>query len=280
MGIDIRMEWADEIEPDACTGEPRCEASADRRRVMLTLLTKAEANPKASKCVAHGWLPTFHHLAPADLSGRDVCSHRSAGCTAACLHTAGNPQWQSGKDRARIERTRLLFADRTAYVDRLIAELREHVVRAKRRGLRPCARLNATSDLRWESIAPRIFAELPEVRFYDYTKVPNRVGSSKLPENYYLCFSRSELTSNHRECARVLESGGNVVAVIADRGISRFKELHPMPRRHDGYRVTDGDKHDLRFKDSPGWTFLRAKGLARSDRTGFAINLTDWRNSK
>ena len=253
----------------------------------MKLLTQADSNPKAEKCVAYGWLPIFHHLAPSKLSGRNVCPFATPGCSKPdpvtgdipCLTHQGNPAWRAGKDRARIERTRMLFADRREYVDRLIDELYSHLARAKRLGLRPCCRLNATSDLRWESMAPRIFREFPRLRFYDYTKIPNRIG--KTPENYYLCFSRSETAANHRECARVLAGGGSVVAVVKDRGLSQYKALHPFPRRHEGFPVTDGDKHDLRFKDRAGYTFLRAKGTKmRADTTGFAINLTDWSNSK
>ena len=47
------------------------------------------ANPKIQKGTKLGYLSFILHLAPADLSGREVCPKRTAGCTSACLNTAG-----------------------------------------------------------------------------------------------------------------------------------------------------------------------------------------------
>ena len=46
-------------------------------------------NPKTAKGEKLWYFTAILHLAPATLSGFEVCSHRSAGCTAACLNTAG-----------------------------------------------------------------------------------------------------------------------------------------------------------------------------------------------
>ena len=47
------------------------------------------ANPKIQKGTKLGYLSFILHLAPADLSGKETCPKRTAGCTAACLNTAG-----------------------------------------------------------------------------------------------------------------------------------------------------------------------------------------------
>jgi hypothetical protein len=46
-------------------------------------------NPKLMKGEKKGYLSFVLHLAPADVSGKEVCPKRTAGCTAACLNTAG-----------------------------------------------------------------------------------------------------------------------------------------------------------------------------------------------
>ncbi len=54
---------------------------------MFKLLSTA--NPKIQKGTKLGYLSFILHLAPADLSGKETCPKRTAGCTAACLNTAG-----------------------------------------------------------------------------------------------------------------------------------------------------------------------------------------------
>ena len=75
----------------------------------------------------------------------------------------------------------------------------------------------------------------------------------KLPENYHLTFSRSEL--NDAQCDEIFARGGNV-AVAFDT----------VPDSFRGRPVYNGDDSDLRFLDPKGvWIGLKAKGkLARS----------------
>src|SRR6187399_3227438 len=56
---------------------------------VITLLSRADGNPKLAKGLDRGVLSFPLHLAPADLSGHEVCPKRSPGCSAACLNTAG-----------------------------------------------------------------------------------------------------------------------------------------------------------------------------------------------
>ena len=61
-------------------------------------LTFKEGNPKTDKNKKVEGLEKYRilrlNLAPADLSGFNVCPMASAGCKSACLHTAGNPVFQ------------------------------------------------------------------------------------------------------------------------------------------------------------------------------------------
>ena len=67
-----------------------------------TILGKPESNPKVAKNGKVDVLTAPVHLAPYNLSGFQVCAQASAGCAAACLHTAGNPAYMAQKD-ARIK---------------------------------------------------------------------------------------------------------------------------------------------------------------------------------
>ena len=67
---------------------------------MFKLLSTA--NPKIQKGTDKGYLSFILHLAPADLSGREVCPKRTKGCTDACLNTAGRGgMFKTGREHQR-----------------------------------------------------------------------------------------------------------------------------------------------------------------------------------
>jgi hypothetical protein len=240
------------------------------------------SNLKTSKSVELGWLTAIVHFAPAALSGYEVCKGRSKGCTAVCLNSAGHGGigakfdaagkllQANGVQTARIRRTRMFFEQREAFFALLVRELRLHLKRAARMGLKPACRLNGTSDIAWESEAftldgveySSIFAAFPQIQFYDYTKRIERMQHS-IP-NYHLTYSRAETLASKIHSMQVLQSGGNVSAV--------FRKA--LPETWNGYRVIDGVSHDLRFLDAQNVIVgLVAKGKARKSTNGFVIDV-------
>jgi hypothetical protein len=160
---------------------------------------------------------------------------------------------------AQLARTAMFWEDRAAFVDRLAQEIRSHLRQCARLGLAPAVRLNGTSDIRWERVAPDLFAEFPSVPFYDYTKLPNR---RDLPANYSLTFSLSETDQSWVHSQVALDSM-NVAVVLAGCGSSRYPK--PFPATWQGRRVIDGDLHDVRYLDRPAhgaYVALRPKGKA------------------
>jgi len=231
------------------------------------LLTVA-GNPKTDKAAKRGYATAIMHFAPANLSGYEVCPKRSAGCTAACLHTAGNPVYMAAKERARIARTRFYFERPNAFRVLLMAELASWVAKVRKLGLIPSVRLNGTSDIVWEVKFPEVFARFADVQFYDYTKIPQRFNRP-LPANYHLTFSRSE--DNGHDVAGVLAKGGNVAVVFSGCGIAAHPK--PLPASFAGAPVVDGDEHDLTFLHGRGVVVgLRHKGNARGDASGFVVD--------
>lgn len=108
--------------------------------------------------------------------------------------------------------------------------------------------------------------EFPNVRFYDYTKVLNRL-SKPLPSNYSVVFSKNE--ANDVEADAALKMGFNV-SVVFD-----LSKNDDMPTTYNGIPVHDGDETDARFLDPQGGYIigLRAKGQAKKDSSGFVIHL-------
>ena len=218
-------------------------------------------NYKTSKGEKYGWKTYGLHLAPFNISGKNVCASASAGCSAACLNTAGRGVMHSVQD-ARVKKTRRFFEDRDGFLSQLYKEIKSSVKSAAKKQINSCFRLNLTSDILWERF---VIKDFPESQFYDYTKHLKRFVrflEGKLPSNYHLTYSRDETTPDTL-VKSLCASGGNVAVVF------RGKKL---PSEWLGIKVIDGDDSDLRFQDGCGKIVgLLEKGLAKKDETGFVV---------
>jgi len=220
-------------------------------------------NYKTTKGEKLGYLTGILYLAPAKISGYEVCPRRSAGCTDACLYTAGMGAF-SNVQLARINKTKQFFEDRELFMNQLRKDITALVRKAKKQNMIPAIRLNGTSDIEWTRTG--IMNEFPDVQFYDYTKVLNRLEKER-PVNYHITFSKNE--ANDTECTSALKLGANVAVVFST------KKGEPLPESWNGYPVADGDDTDLRFLDPKGGYVigLRAKGRAKKDNTNFVVKL-------
>jgi len=232
----------------------------------MSLLTVG--NPKLMKGQAQGYLSSVLHFAPANLSGKEVCPKRTAGCTSACLNTAGRGGiFKKGEStnviqQARIRKTKAFFADRQAFLNELVVEIIKTKTKAEKQGLIPVFRLNGTSDLSWEKYevtnGKNIFQMFPDVQFYDYTKIVGRKVSHI--KNYHLTFSNAD--GNINDVLKAKANGMNIAVVFR-------KEL---PTKYLGMTVINGDETDLRFLDPKGVIVgLKAKGKAKKDVSGFVV---------
>jgi hypothetical protein len=218
-------------------------------------------NYKTSKGEKLGILTGILYLAPAKISGYEVCPMRSAGCTAACLYTAGMGAF-SNVQQARIKKTKMFFEQREEFFKLLHKDIKSLIAKAKKENLTPAIRLNGTSDINW--VRFKIFEQYPEVQFYDYTKMLNHL--TKDVANYHITFSKNEM--NDVDCKIALERGYNVAVVFnTKKGVS-------LPPSWNNYPVYDGDDTDVRFYDPDNHVIgLRAKGMAKKDNSGFVINV-------
>ena len=229
-------------------------------------LTFKEGNPKTDKNKKVKGLEKYRilrlNLAPSDLSGFNVCPMASAGCKAACLHTAGNPIFQKQKDKGRINRTRYYMQSRVEFLNQLTREIKNFEIWCSKNNFIPVVRLNTTSDISWE--IHNIFELFPNIQFYDYTKIYKRAVKfvkGEYPKNYHLTYSLNE--DNKDLAFNILKMGGNISAVFR-------KDL---PDTYKGYKVVNGDEHDLRFLDLQNAIVgLKAKGKAKTDYSGFVLD--------
>ncbi len=222
-------------------------------------------NAKTSKGESLGYLTGILYLAPANtVEGVNLCPFASNGCKKACLYTAGRGKF-SNVQNARIKKTLHFRDDLQSFMQSLVYSIESVILKAKVQGLKPCIRLNGTSDIRFEYYVnhegKNLFQQFPEVQFYDYTKDFHRMDAlSGKWKNYHLTFSRSESKANQAQCEKLLNLGVNVAMVFKDKALA---PIHAI----------DGDLHDLRFLDKKGGHIvaLSAKGDAKKDKTGFAI---------
>ena len=202
------------------------------------------------------------NLAPADLSGFNVCPMASQGCKSACLHTAGNPVFQAQKDKGRINRARFYMQDRDKFMTQLTRELVNFVKWCDKNKKIGVVRLNTTSDISWENY--NLFEKFPMLQFYDYTKIQKRAlkfARGEYPPNYHLTYSLNE--DNYDRAVEVLNEGGNIAVVFR-------KDL---PDTFMGKKVVNGDLHDLRYLDPKNVVVgLKAKGKAKTDYSGFVMD--------
>tara|TARA_R110000764_G_scaffold6479_1_gene24353 strand:- start:250 stop:984 length:735 start_codon:yes stop_codon:yes gene_type:complete len=203
-----------------------------------------------------------------------VCPYQDiAKCKVGCLNTAGRAGIiKKGEEsnnilRARARKTDLFFEDRAEFMRLIVKDIEALIRKADRLGVKPCVRLNGTSDIQFETIkldnGSTIFEEFPSVQFYDYTKIPTR--KVKHIKNYHLTWSYSEANKKYADYWRTaLDKGMNVATVFR-------KDL---PESYKNVKVVSGDMNDLRFTDPVGVIVgLKAKGKARKDTSGFVVDV-------
>jgi hypothetical protein len=230
-----------------------------KSRFNVSSLLSIDSDPKTSKSnlASDEYLTAIQYLAPASLGGHNVCQWSTIGCRLACLHTSGNPIYLATKTRARLNRKQLFFEARELYRQYLVLEIERAIRAAERIRRRLAVRLNGTSDIIWERIFPELFLMFPTVQWYDYTKC---LKLRVVPNNYDITYSRSE--SNESKILDLLARGQRAAIVFDSK---RF------PREYKGYRVHNGDIHDMTFTRASGWLGLSAKGAARTDQSGFVV---------
>jgi hypothetical protein len=231
-------------------------------------------NPKVLKGIKQGYNTYILHLAPANLSGYETCPKRTAGCTSACLNTAGRGgMFKKGEttntiQKARIRKAKMFFENRVEFMADLVKDIELAIKQSEKKGLIPVFRLNGTSDLSFEKyevirngkLYRNIFSAFADNIFYDYTKILGR-KIANIP-NYSLTFSAAD--GNDNDVAKAITQGYNIATVFG------IKKTLPMPDSYLGLPVFNGDESDLRFLDPKQVIVgLYAKGKAKKDETGF-----------
>jgi hypothetical protein len=231
-----------------------------------------DTNAKTIKGEQYGIKTAILYLMPAEQGGTQLCPMaKTAGCEKACLFTAGRGAMNSVM-LSRLRKTLYFNQYREQFMLQLQNELIRERAKAKRKGYKLIVRLNGTSDIRWENepighAYANIMQALPDIQFYDYTKIANR---KNVPANYDLTFSYSGVEAYQPFVAKAVANGDRIAVVFRDRAI-----VNAMLANGDtflGLPVVDGDDTDIRHLDPKGAVVaLYAKGKARKDQSGFVV---------
>jgi len=214
-----------------------------KRETGLSYLGGVATSSKIKKGLKYDEMTYIIYLAPAKMSGFEVCPMRTAECTAACLNESGHNKidiHENKINKSRITKTKLFFEQRNFFMHWLVDEIASAAKKAQREGMTFSVRLNGTSDLSPEIFklnGKNILEIFPSVQFYDYTKVFNRIRLTSKYPNYDLTFSYSG--ENMTETIAALDSGVRAAIV--------FEEV---PESYLGRTVIDGDEYDMRYVDN------------------------------
>ena len=211
----------------------------------------------------------------------NLCPSASPGCRSTCLVTSGQLKNPTPK-QAQLDKTNYWLSNPNGFLSQAHKEIESLVNTHSKKGANNLTiRLNGTSDIPFEKKSytydgkrySSLMDAFPNVQFYDYTKIYDRLGNT--PKNYHLTFSASEI--NTELWNKALKRGFQVAMVFGSQPgkTSRstglyIKNPQALPKVYQGYKVVDGDNTDLTFLQPNGVIIgLRMKGKAENDTTGF-----------
>lgn len=210
------------------------------------------------------------YLAAASLSGFNVCAKATKWCIMGCLVNSGRVIMDTLNKilNARINKTKAFYENRPQFMAQLVREIKRAKSKADQAGRMFTVRLNGTSDLSpliWKHEGKTLMEIFPEITFYDYSKVLNRIKLVKQFKNYDLTFSYSG--ENWDECEQALKSGVRVAVVF------KVKKGEPLPASFRGFHVIDGDLTDYRPDDPSGCIVgLRFKRIKDKEAQNAVLN--------
>jgi len=248
-------------------------AAQAKRETGLSYIGAVNSSAKILKNEKYNELTYIIYLAPANLSGYEVCPKRTEECTNACLFGSGQVIMDKTNRivESRIKKTQMFFTNREYFMSWVVKEIEQAKAKAEKKGMKFSVRLNGTSDLQptlFRHNGKVLFDIFPDVQFYDYTKVANRFRLIDQYQNYDLTFSYSG--HNWHDCEYILNNEYGRVAVVFEKN---------LPETYKGYKVVDGDAYDMRYVDDKnvivGLKFKRVKNKVEKTNNAFIVAIDD-----
>lgn len=190
------------------------------------------------------------------------------GCKSGCLISSGQLGMTPAQN-AVTKRTIMYLLEQERFFKVLRAEIYMH---SANYGESLAVRLNGTTDIDFSDF----IASMPDIQWYDYTKIYHRVKHNKLP-NYDLTFSGSANSeSTLKITARAIREGFRTVLAV---NTAETKNEYKLPNNLGLIPLVNMDDTDVRFKDASNAVgVLKRKGSNKStreadeQRNGFFFN--------
>ena len=248
-------------------------ATQAKRETGLSYIGAVNSSAKILKNEKYNELTYIIYLAPANLSGYEVCPMRTEECTKACLFGSGQVIMDKTNRivNSRINKTQMFFEDREYFMSWVVDEINKAKNKADKKGMKFSIRITGTSDIDptlFKLNGKTLFEIFPDVQFYDYTKVAKRFRLLEKYSNYDLTYSFSG--RNWNECQEILDNNRGRVAVVFEKS---------LPETYKGYKVVDGDAYDMRYVDDQGvivgLKFKRVKNKIEKSNNAFIVAIDD-----
>lgn len=213
------------------------------------------SEPTVNVKLCQNSVPTISlFMSPARLSGWNLCAHSTPMCRKGCLNVSGRGYYDSVQ-KGRLVRATFLVAEPYYAVALICHEL----VRAGSRFDKWAVRLNGTSDIAWEWVAPQVLEAAKLAYIYDYTKAHWRLHHSSALGSYHLSPSISE-RHGEQDVIDLCEKGHTPIVVMKNR-----------PQQICGFDTFDATVTDERWADRPGTVgVLAPKGKIKSNPQDYA----------
>ena len=224
--------------------------TALRKQLGVSYLGGITKSAKMKYSYNNGTATYCLYLAPSTMSGHQACPN-DKWCKQFCLNGSGRNKGdiisrgveESNINKSRIKKTKCFFENKDIFMQLLIKEIERERLIAIHKGMEFSVRLNGTSDLSPEDFVyqgKNILEIFPDIMFYDYTKVPQRIALTKKYPNYDLTLSYNGYNENI--CKNYLQQGGKVAVVF---------HSNKMPKTFMGFKCEDGNNDDMRYLNSP-----------------------------
>ena len=200
--------------------------------------------------------------------GFTACPFATVSCAFACVGSQTGQGALTSSKIARIGRTLALHVDAERFNALLDVEIESERGRAAVFGFRLAFRFNVASD-HWK-LADDCADRHPLVTFYDYTAIPDAMGSNSRVHRVY---SRKDGKFSASKAVEMANDGRGVSVVFST------KKGESLPDTWEGVPVIDGDVNDLWFLRAPAVgafvVGLRIKGtraqMSQGIESGFAV---------
>jgi hypothetical protein len=222
------------------------------------------------------------YLTPASKSGANFCEMASPGCIWSCLSQAGRGFF-ANVQQARLLKSYVVQDFELFFLQRIQKQIIAASKSSKRNKFKNknevAIRLNGTSDLPFLEMMNKagLLDAIPNnVKFYDYTKFPNKAGIRKINKfDYVVTYSRCEdyfdriagkWVDNLNNALQNLEKGNTVAVVFVG---------NKLPNFWFGYQVIDGDERDDLMLDIPR---IQGKGIVLGLKAKIpkGVGLMEW----